>query len=181
MNYQIRPPAETDLPALLALYRQVATKPGGIIRQLPEVTDGYVRGFWEQSTARGLILAAFGPDGAAWGEIHAYAYPLAALAHNLTELTIVVAPARQGLGLGKELFLRFLAEVEARFTHILRVELFVRQANTKARRFYRGLGFADEGVHYHKIRNADGHLESPVQMTWFNPGYQLGAVSPQMA
>jgi len=66
------------------------------------------------------------------GEIHAYTPSIHAFRHLLTDLSIVVVPNWQGKEVGEQFFQAFLTKVEEEFQHILRVELFVRSANTRA-------------------------------------------------
>jgi putative acetyltransferase len=158
------------LPQLFALYQQAAQDPAGLIRLPTEVDEPYVAGFLTNALQRGLSLVAL--DGQqVVGEIHAYTPPLFAFQHLLTDLTIVVAPAYQGQGLGRLLFTAFLATVRERFQHILRVELYVRETNQRNVRFYESLGFVNEGRQDRKIFARQGQLETPQHMAWFNPQY----------
>jgi ribosomal protein S18 acetylase RimI-like enzyme len=162
-----------DIPKILELYRTVAAKPGGVIRFAEEITQDYIRGFVARSLASGIALIIANPEHREEivAEIHAYQYGLAAFRHILTDLTIVVHPAFQGQKIGKLIFEYFLDEVEEKWPTILRVELFVRESNEKAIGFYRKLGFVEEGRHKNKIKNKDNLLETPIEMTWFNPNY----------
>jgi ribosomal protein S18 acetylase RimI-like enzyme len=158
------------LPQLLALYQQAAQDPAGLIRLPAEVDEPYVGGFLANARQHGLSLVAL--DGQrVVGEIHAYTPPLFAFQHLLTDLTIVVAPAYQGQGLGRQLFTTFLATVQQRFRHILRVELYVRETNVRNVQFYESLGFVNEGRQDRKIFAGQGQFETPQHMAWFNPQY----------
>ena len=65
-----------------------------------------------------------------------------------------------------------MTKIKNEFSHILRVELYVREKNQKAIEFYQKMGFVEEGRLKNKIKNLDNSLETPIEMTWFNPNYQ---------
>ncbi|MGE0622438.1 MAG: N-acetyltransferase family protein [Pseudomonadales bacterium] len=163
---QIRSSLPDDLDAVLALYRRVARVPGGLARLEPEVSREYVAGFLASAHSRGISLVAQAQDGHLLGEIHAYTPGLFCFAHVLSELTIAVDPAAQGLGLGRQLFERFMATVRDERPDVLRVELIARESNARAIGFYEKLGFRREGVFAGRIRNVDGSLESDIPMAW---------------
>lgn len=167
---EVRPARLADLPAILSLYQIVSEKSGGIIRVPSEVTEEYVRSFLENSLRTGISLVAE-IEHQIVGEIHAYIFDLQAFRHILTELTIVVHSNSQSQGIGKVLFIKFLEYVKIDFPHILLVELFVRENNQKAVQFYQSLGFEIHGRLINYIKNADGSLETPLQMMWVNPNY----------
>jgi putative acetyltransferase len=171
MEYKITVPAQSDLAAIIALYRDVSQVYGGIIRSTDEITESYVGHFLEAALEKGLIFVAKWGD-VVVGEIHAYTPDLHAFRHLLTDLTIVVHPDHQGKGLGKELFSGFLATIRKDFRHILRVELYVRENNRKNVQFYESLGFVNEGRQADKIMRPDGGFETPLHMAWRNPDYQ---------
>ncbi len=169
----ITPTIETHAEEIFYLYKRVSNLSGGIIRTAGEITMDYINDFITQSTKNGLILTIAHPElkNQVIAEIHAYSTSLNAFRHILTDLTIVVDPEFQGQGIGKLLFQQFLDIVKTNYPHILRVELFVRENNKSAIAFYTSLGFKKEGVHTNKIKNLDNSLETPIQMTWFNPKY----------
>ncbi len=160
--------------AIFSLYREVVRQSGGIIRIEDEVTLDYVRSFLQKSIESGIAYHIKDPNEAdsIIAEIHAYRPGTSAFRHILADLTIVVHPSFQGQGLGKQTFVAWLEEVEANFPEVLRVELFVREQNTSAIQFYQKMGFIEEGRLKNKILNLDGSLETPIEMTWFNPGFQ---------
>jgi GNAT superfamily N-acetyltransferase len=163
-----------DVPKILELYRTMANEPGGIIRTAEEITSYYVEEFITKSMRSGSAFVISHPanKAEAIAEIHAYPYGLTAFRHILTDLTIVVHPGFQGQKLGKLIFEHLLSNVVEYMPHILRLELFVRESNIKAIGFYKKLGFIEEGRHKHKIKNIDNLLETPIEMTWFNPAYK---------
>lgn len=160
--------------AIFNLYQEVVRRSGGIIRIEREVTLDYVRSFLQKSIQSGIAYHIRDPhqSDSIIAEIHAYKPGISAFRHILADLTIVVHPNFQGKGLGKKIFVAFLKEVQVDFPEILRVELFVREQNTSAIRFYQKMGFVEEGRLKNKILNLDGSLETPIEMTWFNPNFQ---------
>lgn len=176
MEFIISRSADSDLKAIHDLYHAVVRHSGGIIRIEREITPSYIRNFLEKSINTGIAFHIPHPDqiGKIVAEIHAYQGGISAFRHILADLTIVVHPEFQGQGLGKRLFLAFLEKIETHFPHILRVELFVREQNRSAIRFYKKMGFVEEGRLKNKILNVDGSLETPIEMTWFNPSFKQG-------
>lgn len=170
MEVQIIPGCQQDQPEILQLYRLVAAQGDGIIRNENEITEAYITDFIEKSLHKGLILLAR-KNAALIGEIHAYTPDIFAFRHMLSELTIVVHPEYQGLGIGRKLFTHFLDIVKIHYRHILRIELFVRAESHNTYNFYTSLGFVDEGRHENKILNPDLTLETPIHMAWFNPRF----------
>ena len=175
MPISIRPARVEDYSQLISLYKEVATKSGGIIRIDEEINFDYVNMFIENSLKKGLSLVAELDSGIV-AEIHAYTPNIFAFRHMLSDLTIVVHPEYQNLGIGKKLFKAFLKNVQDEFRHILRIELYVREENKPIVKFYESLGFINEGRQQHKILNASNELETPLHMAWFNPGYKSRAL-----
>ncbi|MCG2585288.1 GNAT family N-acetyltransferase [Massilia sp. TS11] len=165
---QIRPASPADADAILALYREVAAVPGGIARSPDEVSPDYVAGFMARAAAGGLELVAVSA-GRVVGEIHCAPAGLACFSSVLGDLTIAIAPAAQGCGLGRQLFQTLLATIVRDYPHIGRVELMVRASNTRAQALYRALGFVEEGRLRQRIRNPLGQLEDDVAMGWLRP------------
>jgi ribosomal protein S18 acetylase RimI-like enzyme len=164
----IRKAVAADHGRIVALYRAVAAVPGGIARTPGEVTDAYVAGFMHKAEADGVEFVAE-MDGEVVGEIHASRVGIASLDTLLTELTIAVAPRAQGRGVGRALFEALLAEVSENMPHIVRVELFARSSNTRARALYESLGFVEEGRLRSRVRDASGELETDTIMGWLRP------------
>lgn len=157
---------------LLSLHKKVSRVSGGIIRYEDEINLDYIQHFLKKSLENGITLIAIDPNNQKLvGEIHAYTLHLFAFRHMLSELTIIVDPDYQGQGIGKRLFTRFFEIVDADFDHIHRIELYVRDFNEKAIRFYERLGFINEGPQKDKIKNKKGGFETPLHMAWFNPKY----------
>ncbi|MEO1052686.1 MAG: GNAT family N-acetyltransferase [Bacteroidota bacterium] len=170
---KVREATIDDIDDILLLYRDVAHVSGGIIRLPQEVDQEYISDFVKHSIESGLILLVESESGIGLkAEIHAYQYGLKAFRHILGDLTIVVHPDCQGQGLGKQLFSKFLEEVQASFNHIHRVELFVREQNAGVIKFYESIGFRKEGRFIDRIIDESGAFETPVPMAWFNPAYQ---------
>ena len=175
MEIIIEPAQTKHLPEILDLYRLVAVQRDGIIRHEHEITEDYVRGFLEKSLQKGLILLAR-KETTLIGEIHAYIPEIYAFRHILSELTIVVHPDYQGMGVGRKLFTQFLDTVKEQLRHIYRIELFVRAHNHKPHAFYQSLGFVDEGHHVNKILTGELTFETPIHMAWFNPCFDPALV-----
>ena len=164
----IRIATVADAGAILALYKDVARVPDGIARTPDEVTEHYIDGFMRKAAADGIELVAES-DGAIVGEIHASRIGIASLAHLLTDLTIAVAPAAQGKGVGRALFQGLLDQVMRNMPHITRVELFARESNVRARALYASLGFVEEGRLRARVNNARGEAETDTVMGWLRP------------
>jgi putative acetyltransferase len=103
MEIIIEPAQMHHLAEIRDLYRRVAVQKDGIIRHEHEITQEYIQGFLEKSLLKGLILLAR-KDTMLIGEIHAYIPDVYAFRHILSDLTIVVHPDYQGMGVGRNLF-----------------------------------------------------------------------------
>jgi putative acetyltransferase len=164
-TYIVTPASKEDFAGIKALYQSVAKQGGGIARTEEEITDDYIHHNLESALARGICYLAKSADQVV-GEIHAYR-PLPTLfAHVLSDLTIAVHPYFQGCGVGRAIFSALLDEVKTKHSHILRVELFVRESNLKAQAFYQSLGFHIEGRFQQRVRRLDGELEADIPMAW---------------
>ncbi|MES2325213.1 MAG: GNAT family N-acetyltransferase [Pseudomonadota bacterium] len=164
----IRPAVAQDHAGILALYRAVAFVPNGIARTPDEVSEAYIDGFMHKAAANGLEFVGE-TDGRIVGEIHASGPGIASLDSLLCELTIAVAPDCQGQGVGRALFRALLDAVIHERPRITRVELFVRESNTRARALYASLGFVEEGRLRARVRNAEGVAEADIVMGWLRP------------
>jgi ribosomal protein S18 acetylase RimI-like enzyme len=170
MNATIRKAVAGDRAQVRALYKLVAAIPDGIARTPDEVTDDYVAGFMQRAAVDGVELVCE-EGGRIVGEIHASCPGIAALSHLLTDLTVAVAPAAQGRGVGRALFEALLDEVTHKLPHIHRVELFARASNERARGLYRSLGFVEEGRLRARVNNSLGVAEDDTLMGWLRPAH----------
>lgn len=168
---RIRKANAHDALLLQAFWVAVATVPGGIARNVEEITEEYIADLLEKSQNRGLMLLGL-EESRIMAAIHAFSPGPAALASTLSDLTIGVRPAALGKRYGQELLEAFLNLVAAERPDIARVELHARASNARGLRLYESLGFVLEGRLERRIRNAGGELEADVLMAWFNPGFK---------
>jgi ribosomal protein S18 acetylase RimI-like enzyme len=164
-----------DLNRLMELYKTVASIEGGIARIEEEITESYVKGFLTKSLSSGLIIVAENPDNSdeLIAEVHAYKAGIHVFDHVLGELTIVVHPKFQGMKIGRTIFTIFLEEIARNRPDVGRVELIVREGNTKAIELYQSLGFQVEGRLEMRIKTPDGHYEADIPMGWQNPNFEF--------
>ena len=163
-----------DRAKIFELYKIVSQIPGGIARIENEITQGYIDTAMKCSANNGLQLVAEDPAGnnQLIGEIHCYKLGPSVFNHVLSELTIVVHPGFQSMGIGKKLFGALLEIVSNERPDILRIELIVRESNLKAIGFYQSLGFTIEGRLEKRIRGITGLLEADIPMAWFNASFK---------
>ncbi len=95
---QIRTATIDDFPQVLSLYKRVATIPGGIARLVDEVDESYIRAFLSKTNANDVALVALDEFEKVTAEIHAYTPGLYCFSHVLSDLTVVVDPCTQGMG-----------------------------------------------------------------------------------
>jgi ribosomal protein S18 acetylase RimI-like enzyme len=171
----IRTAELSDIPKIQELYKLVARQGNGIARQEHEVTEEYVEKFVSKSLQDGLILIAENPANPdeLIGELHAYKSGIEVFDHMLTNLTIVVHPEFQGQKIGRTLFTIFQEEIALNRPDIGRVELFTRETNTRAIKFYQSIGFTIEGRLEMRIRTPDKNYEADIPMAWQNPNFEF--------
>lgn len=150
--------------SVVALYRAAAAGRGGLARQPQEIDAASLRPFLEQAASDGVSRAAWTPDGALAGEIHALRMAPAQFNHVLTDLTIAVHPDWQGKGLGSLLFRALIEAARAMTPPIERIELMVREGNEDAIRLYERIGFAIEGRFAGRVHLPDGTVEDDIAM-----------------
>lgn len=164
-----------DTAAIVALYKLVAQNSGGIVRAPDEISEGYVTAFIQDSRDRGLIIVCEHPEkpGELIAEIHAFRPMVAVLNHVFSNLTIVVHPEFQNRKIGRTLMAIFLDEIVRHRSDIGKVELIVRESNTRAIAMYQSLGFRIEGRLEMRIRTASREYEADIPMGWQNPSYEF--------
>jgi len=168
-----RPATPNDKHKILALYREVTSLSGGLVREVQEITEEYVDKSLMNSLAHGIIFVVDDDRGDRLiGEIHTYRPGLNALSHVLEHLTIAVHPSFQGKGIGRTLFTALLDKVRSDHPEVLRVELIAKESNHTALNLYRSLGFLEEGRMVKRIKRPDGSFEDDLLMVWMNPGYK---------
>jgi ribosomal protein S18 acetylase RimI-like enzyme len=171
-DFSLRQATIADKGKLLALYREVASRLGGIIRESDEITEEYIDKFLTNSLKNGISLVVDDPDSdGIIGEVHSYKNDLNIFSHVFGHLTIVVHPFHQRKGIGRALFTTLLDEVRSKYPEILRVELVTTESNRAARNLYQSLGFVEEGRFEKKVRRADGGFEADIPMAWINPDF----------
>jgi putative acetyltransferase len=168
---KIRQANPHDALLLQAFWVAVATVPGGIARNVEEITEEYIAELLEKGRHQGIMLLGL-EETRIMAALHAFKPSPAALASTLSDLTIGVRPAALGKRYGQELLEAFLKMVEAERPDIARVELHARASNARGLRLYESLGFVLEGRLERRIRSAGGELEADVVMAWFNPGFR---------
>jgi ribosomal protein S18 acetylase RimI-like enzyme len=163
-----------DEGRIMSLYKTVAGNSGVIAREAEEVTPEYIRNNLGKSSQNGICLVVENPDDdrQLLGEIHCYKLEPAVFNHILSELTIVVHPDFQNKGIGKLLFTSLLKHIEEVRNDIFRVELIVRESNTKAQMFYQKIGFTPEGRFEKRIDTKSGSFEADIPMAWFNKNFK---------
>lgn len=174
-QFLIRKAEENDFEKIFDLYSLVSKTTGGIARTENEITKEYVQNFLEKACLNGLqfiVVDTFENDNII-AEVHCYKLEPVVFAHILSELTIVVNPQYQGMGLGKQLFKTLLNDVTENRKDVFRVELIARESNVKAIKLYESLGFTIEGKLANRIKNAENSFEADIPMAWFNSNYQF--------
>ncbi len=168
---KIRKGIPNDAQALLKLYKRVADIEGGISRSTNEINEHFIDEILEKSLHGGFIYVAENPfhNAELIAEIHTYPTGIRSLQHTLGHLQIIVHPDFQGTGIGRRIFSTLLQDIASNHNTIARVELIVRESNTRAIHFYKTLGFKEEGRFEKRILSSSGELEADIPMAWFNP------------
>ncbi|HEY5825240.1 MAG TPA: N-acetyltransferase [Cyclobacteriaceae bacterium] len=171
----IRTAVPEDANRIKVLYKEVIQSGGGLARSEEEVTDEYVNHFIEEGLNDGLIIVVEHPDNPEQliGEVHAYPSTVKTFKHVLSDFTIAVHPQFQGKKIGRTLFTIFLEEVGKNRTDIGKVELFVRESNSKAIQLYQSMGFLIEGRMEMRIKTKEGLFEADIAMGWQNPNFEF--------
>lgn len=173
--FQIRFLNTNDLEKLYNLYKNVAKQNGGISRSEDEIDEKYINSIIKTSLSDGVSFVMDNDDKSEIiAEIHCQHIGPAQFSHVLTNVTILVNQNYQGQGLGKQIFVYLLNYLEQKRTDILRLELFTRDSNAKAIKFYEKLGFKIEGIFKNRVLLDDNKFESDIAMAWFNKNYSKG-------
>ncbi len=173
MNFICRPTQAEDADALFQLYQTVAQQGGGIARTFHEITQDYIQHNLDKTLANGVGWVIEYPNNPTQliASVHCYQLVPMVFRHILSELTIVVHPHYQAMGVGRLVFSTLLNDVAENHKDILRIELITRESNEKAIRLYEKLGFRQEGRFEQRIWNTTGEFEADIPMAWTNPNF----------
>lgn len=158
----IRPVRMSDAEPLAACNRAVIAAGTGMTRELsqcahtPEEVQEHARELVElEQSGAGIALAAIvGDEIGGAGMIRRQ--PRKRIKH-VGHIGIGIAPAYQGLGLGRAIMEGLIAWARAQPNRaVSRVDLFVFADNAKAIRLYESLGFIEEGRRRRAVRYEDG-------------------------
>ncbi len=169
---KIRKAKIEDTNRISELYLKAAAVPDGLARKPDEISKELIESFIKNSLDKGLIFVIENNYGII-AEIHCFKMDPLCFQHCLGNLTIVVHPDFHGQSLGRQIFNHLLNEVKNKHQNIARIELFVRQENPKAIKFYQSLGFEVEGICKNRLLNSKAELSDDTLMAWLNPNFNI--------
>jgi RimJ/RimL family protein N-acetyltransferase len=156
----------TDAVVLCNAESETARTPGLLISRPSELSCTSFEDKIEALTHEGLYVVAE-RSGSLVGHALLEPYKLEALAH-VYSLTIVVHPDNLGQGVGQALMTTLLEWARAR-PGLLKIELRVRETNSRARRLYEKFGFVEEGRLQKRVLLPNGTFIADITMAWFAP------------
>lgn len=173
----IRKANSNDLEAIYDLYESVITSDSGHLTQfLDEVCINYVKSELEKSFDLGLSIVVE-ENNEIVGFMKAYTSEFKALAHVLTNTTIMIRSDHQKKGYGKEMVQYFCDYIENSMKHIYRFELLPHASNIKAIAFYLRNNFKVESTSTSRVFDIDGSFEDEVRLVWFNKNFNRNNLS----
>jgi putative acetyltransferase len=174
---------ESDIPAIVKLYKSVAKTPGSLARLEHEITEEYVSNFLHKSLESGLIIVGeneTNPEELI-AEVHGYKQGLQVFNHVLGDVTFLVHPDHQGKGIGRTIFTIFLDEIVNNHPDVGKVELMTGENNSKAIGLYQSLGFMIEGRMEMRFKNpVTESYEADIPMGWVNPNFEYDGDIPRL-
>ena len=174
MNIIVRKATIEDINPIYQLAKKLADIPNGLARQSSEINLSDITNIVNNSLNNGKIYVAHKEDDKnnLIGNIYCYKYAPNSLKHCLANLTIGVLKEYQNYGIGRNLFSTLLQDVASNNKEIARIQLEVRESNSKAITLYQSLGFEIEAIMKNRILDSEGNLGSDILMAWFNPNFQ---------
>lgn len=162
----LRPAAPDDADALTALSRALAEDGRGMVLSVDQVDPAAERRLMlerelERPPGTGLHLVADHERHGVVAEATCDRFAMA-LCRHVGVITLGVHPLTQGRGLGRALMESLVAWGDAE--GLLRLELYVRSDNDRARALYRSVGFTDESLRSRFVRLPDGRFIDDVVM-----------------
>jgi len=166
----IRNVNRSDREDIAEIYQAVAESMEGISRRPHEITDTYVYSLLNKKSTEIIFLVAVDEDEQVVGAVHAIKNGLEMYNHILTELTVLVKPACQSNGIGRQLAFAFLDHIFNQRPDVMRVEMEVNH-NLERVKIYETVGFIQEGLAKNRTRHVDGTFSDSVLMAWTNPNF----------
>lgn len=165
-----------DIPQIYNLYKTVAAvNVGNLTQETDEISLEYIEDMVHKGIERGLIIIIEN-NGQIVGYFKAFTSAFRALAHVLTNATMMIHPEYQSQNYGSKLINAYLEEIKTNMPHILRFELLPHQGNQRAIKFYKRHGFMQESLAAEKIRTPKDNFEPEVTLVWFNPNFSKDAL-----
>ena len=170
-NLIIRSASKGDLNNLINLYKEVSSLSTEKI--FYEIDGKHITEILERSTEKGImLLLEDDKTKKIYGELHAYKPKGKAVNHIICELSIIIHPLAHGKNLAALMLVYLLTLIKEQYPDVLRVEILVRESNTKGIDFYKSFGFKEEGRFERRYLKPNGELESDVALVWFNPNFK---------
>lgn len=159
MSYSIRQATLNDRENLTKLFFSIKAK-----------EEDYIQAVVEASLRFGFCLVASIDDKFIACVCAVKLGAISSVSHTLTDLTLVVNQDYQKKGIGKEILLKFLEEIE-KSSEFGRVEVMVNEKFENSISFYESIGFKRQGKFEKRIKTKDGYQDD-IALAWLNPYYK---------
>ncbi len=173
----IRKAKNSDLIPIYNLYRCVIISDNGHLTQfLDEIYINYIKLELEKSFNLGLSIV-IEENNEIIGFMKAYTSEFRALAHVLSNTTIMIRSDYQNMGYGKKMIQYFCNYIENYMKHIYRFELLPHESNKKAMNFYLQNNFKIESTSKYRVLGINNNFEDEIKMVWFNKNFNQDSLS----
>ena len=161
-----------DLDNIFELYKKVSYVNTGNLTQFPnEIYKNYIKNeIFENALNLGLCVVVK-DNNKVVGLMKSYTSEYKALAHIMTNTTIMIHPDYQNHGYGKKMVETFLKIIMDEMQHIYMLEIVPHANNIRALDFYLKNNFKIESKTTNRILTQNNTMVDEVKMIWENPNF----------
>lgn len=163
-----------DVEGIYNVYREAAKKyPQSLTQHCDELYLKYIeQEVIQPSLALGLLLVAENKDGKIVGSFKSYTSPFRALAHIMSNTTLVTSPDHEGKEAFVLLMKTFSKIIKSEYPHVYKVDGIPHESNTTAIKYYlkngyKIIGKADDKIFCDNMNDFDNE----VHIVWINPNF----------